>query len=92
MDPIRLIHIAPELPPKVGGVADYTAILSRRLVEVSDGAVEPVLVHAGKERAGAIDVGFPAVDLSGGGTTGALGEAISLVDLENDHRGVVLLE
>jgi hypothetical protein len=92
MDPIRLIHIAPELPPKVGGVADYTAILSRRLVEVSDGAVEPVLVHAGKERAAAIDVEFPAVDLSGGCTTEALEEAISRIDLETDHRSVVLLE
>lgn len=56
----RIIHIAPELPPKVGGVADYNAILSRRLVEVSDGTVEPVLIYAGHEPTEAIVAGIVA--------------------------------
>jgi hypothetical protein len=88
---IRLIHIAPELPPTVGGVADYTAILSRRLVEVSDRDVEPVLVHAGRESTDAINVDFPVVDLSGECSASALAEAVH--DLEGEtRRTVVLLE
>jgi hypothetical protein len=58
--PVRLIHIAPELPPTVGGVADYAVILSRRLVEVSDGTVEPVLIYAGHEPTEAIVAGIAA--------------------------------
>ena len=83
---IRLIHIAPELPPTVGGVADYTAILSRRLVEVSDGAVEPVLVHAGRQFADAIDVDFPVVDLSGQCSTSALAQTVEQSAAEADEQ------
>ena len=83
---IRLIHISPELPPTVGGVADYTAILSRRLVEVSDGIIEPVLVHAGNQSAEAIEVDFPTVDLSGERSASALAETIE--QLAARSRGI----
>ena len=89
---VRLIHIAPELPPTVGGVADYTAILSRRLVEVSDGTVEPVLMHAGNQPARAIDVPFPVEDLSGECSATALAQTIDRLASEADGGGVVLLE
>ena len=92
MDPICLIHIAPELPPKVGGVADYTAILSRRLVEVSDGAVEPVLVHAGGQQADAIEVEVPMVDLSGEQSARRLAEVVQDLAHEAEEDAVVLLE
>jgi hypothetical protein len=88
----RCIHITPELPPTVGGVADYTALLSRRLVEVSDGAVNPVLVHAGKEPAEAIEVDTPVVDLSGQCSAAALTETVRRLSREADERAVVLLE
>ena len=89
---VRLIHIASELPPTVGGVADYTTILSRRLVEVSDGTVEPVLMHAGNQPAEAIDVDFPVEDLSGQCSASALAQAIERLAAEADGRAVVLLE
>ena len=92
MASVRLIHIAPELPPTVGGVADYTALLSRRLVEVSDGAVEPVLVHAGKEPADAIDVELPVVDLSGQCSAPAFSETVGRLADEVDGQAKVLLE
>lgn len=91
-DMVRCIHIAPELPPTVGGVADYTAILSRRLVEESDGAVEPVLVHAGNEPADEIDVEFPVRDLSGQCSPTALAETVRRLADEADDGAVVLLE
>lgn len=92
MDPVRLIHIAPELPPTVGGVADYTAILSRRLVEIADRTVEPVLVHAGKNGADSITVNFPVVDLSGQCSASLLAETVQELAKEADSRSVVLLE
>lgn len=90
--PLRLIHIAPELPPTVGGVADYTAILSRRLVEESDGTVEPMLVHAGKQSAEAIEVDFPTVDLSGECSASALADTVEQLVDGAKGAAVVLLE
>ena len=89
---IRLIHIAPELPPTVGGVADYTEILSHRLMKVSNGAVEPVLVHAGKSETESIDANFPGVDLSGRQSAQAL--ASTMQELADEAHGptAVLLE
>jgi len=84
--------VTAELPPTVGGVADYTALLSRRLVEVSDGAVEPVLMHAGNQPVEAIDVDFPVEDLSGQCSASALAQAIERLAAEADGRAVVLLE
>lgn len=92
MSTLRVIHIAPELPPTVGGVADYTAILSRRLVEVSNGAVEPVLVHAGKEPTDAVEVKFPVVDLSGQCSATALTDTVERLAGKAAGRAVVLLE
>jgi len=89
---IRLINIAPELPPTVGGVADYTAILSRRLVEVSDGAVEPVLVHGGNDSTDAIEVDFPSVNLSGQCSASVLAQTIRQLADEAEGPVVVLLE
>ncbi|PQJ35067.1 hypothetical protein BSZ35_11095 [Salinibacter sp. 10B] len=89
---IRLIHIAPELPPTVGGVADYTTILSRRLVEVSAGAVKPVLVHANKESTEDIEGDFPVFDLSGQCSATELAETVQRLADEVKGRAVVLLE
>jgi hypothetical protein len=89
---IRFIHIAPELPPTVGGVAGYTAILSRRLVEVSNGAVEPVLVHAGKQQVDTIEVDFPVVNLSGEQSARRLAETVQELACEAEQNAVVLLE
>ncbi len=89
---IRLIHIAPELPPAVGGVSDYTAILSRRLVELSGGAVKPVLIHAGNKQADKIEVEFPVIDLSGYCSASALAEAIGEHARVADGPTTVLLE
>jgi hypothetical protein len=89
---IRCIHVTPELPPRVGGVADYTALLSRRLVEVSDGNVEPVLVHAGNQTAETIEVDFPVVDLSGACSASILAETVEKLIAEGEKATVLLLE
>jgi len=89
---MRLIHIAPELPPTVGGVADYTAILTQRLVEVSGRIVEPVLVHAGRESTETIEVDFPTVDLSGKCSAAALAETVERLAQEAEGPAAVLLE
>lgn len=89
---IRLIHIAPELPPTVGGVADYTSILTRRLVEVSEGAIKPVLVHAGQQQVDTINVDVPVVDLSGEMSAMALAEAVRSWAGDENDQAVVLLE
>lgn len=89
---IRLIHIAPELPPTVGGVADYTSILSRRLVEVSDGAVRPTLVHAGIGAAESIDTEFPTINLSEGYSAEDVTDAIDQLASKSDGQVVVLLQ
>jgi len=89
---VRLIHIAPELPPTVGGVADYTAILSRRLLEVSGRDMKPVLVHAGNQSAEAIETDFPTVDLSGKCAATALTETIERLAKEAQGAAVVLME
>jgi hypothetical protein len=73
-------------------VADYTAILSRRLVEVSDGTVEPVLVHAGKETANQIDTDYPVENLSGKCSSKTLAEAVRRLEREAEVPAVVLLE
>lgn len=91
-DPVRLVHITPELPPAIGGVADYTAILSRRLVEVSNGSVEPVLVHAGHQPTEVINVNFPVEDLSGQCSAMALADTIGRLADEVNGQAVVLLE
>jgi len=90
--PVRLIHIAPELPPTVGGIADYTAILSRRLVEVSNGTVEPVLVRAGKASDNSPDVDFRCVNHDGSYSAEALSATIE--QLANEAKGptVALLQ
>lgn len=87
-----LIHITPELPPSVGGVADYTAILSRRLDDVLDGEVELVLLHAGWRKVDALDVSFPAYDLSGACSAQQLVMAIDDVRHMTSGRTTVLLE
>lgn len=60
---LRLMHVAPELPPTVGGIADYTEILSKRLTTAVSRKLEVVLVHAGS---GGVDEqspsDFPVVD------------------------------
>lgn len=89
---IRCIHITPELPPAVGGVADYSVILSRRLVEVSDGQVEPGLIHAGRRTTDSIDVEFPVTDLSGQCSATALSDTIERLASGVDGQVVVLLE
>ncbi len=92
MSSIRLIHIAPELPPTVGGVADYTAILSRRLVELSDGTVEPVLVDAGRKDGGTSEIEFPTTDLGGECSAPILADTIERLARAVEGQTVVLLE
>jgi hypothetical protein len=89
---INLIHITPELPPAVGGVADYTRILSRRLVEVSERSIEPVLIHAGHRPAEAVDVEFPVENLSGQCSASVLAQTIERLARNADTQVVVLLE
>lgn len=89
---VRCIHITPELPPAVGGIADYTAILSRRLVEAADGAVKPVLVWAGWKQAAPPQVDFPCVDLGGRCSATALTKTVSRLASGATGRAVVLLE
>lgn len=90
--PTRLIHVSPELPPTVGGVADYAAILSQRLREASARGIEPVLVHAGKTPAEAIKVDFPVVDVSGAQSATTLVDTVRNLADKADGRTVVLLE
>jgi hypothetical protein len=73
-------------------VADYTALLSRRLVEESEGAVEPVLVHAGKPPAETIEAGFPVVEVSGRQSAVTLADTVRNVADDADGLAVVLLE
>ncbi|MBB4062398.1 hypothetical protein [Salinibacter ruber] len=73
-------------------MADYTAILSRRLVEVSNGEVEPVLIHAGKDPADTIEVEFPVVDQSGEQSAGALASTVRRLSDETNKEAAVLLE
>ena len=89
---LRLIHITPELPPTLGGIADYTAILSRRLVEVSGGSVVPTLIRAGWKGDGPTPkTKFDTVDCTGQCDPTALAQAIQeYVDLAD--RTVVLLQ
>jgi hypothetical protein len=89
---LRIIHIAPELPPAVGGVADYTAILSHRLTEISGGDLEPVFVHAGKAPVETIDVNAPVVDQSGQQSATGLADAVQQFADGAESRAVVLLE
>lgn len=88
----RLIHITPELPPTVGGIADYTAILSQRLMEVSNGAVEPVLLRAGKASDTEPDVDFRIVDHGRSYSAGALSTTIEQLTSETSGPAVVLLQ
>jgi len=92
MQQIRLIHITPELPPTIGGIADYTTILTRRLVEVSDGAFQPVLIRTGWKVEKEIDIKFPAKDLAGQCSTDALANTISKLAGQAENKVVVLLE
>ena len=70
----------------MGGVADYTAILSRRLVEVSDGEVEPVLVRAGWKAPDSREptVDFPVVERSGVRSASALAETVEQLAQESE--------
>jgi hypothetical protein len=45
-------------------------------VEVSDGEVEPVLVHAGRQQVDTIEADFPVVNLSGEQSAQRLAEAV----------------
>ncbi len=91
-DSLRIIHIAPELPPDVGGVADYTDILSQRLAEVANGDIELVLVHAGKDSTEVVDVDYSVVNLSGEQSAPALADTVRQLADGAAGRSVVLLE
>lgn len=88
---VHCIHITPELPPTVGGIADYSAILSRRLEEDLDVSVEPVIVLAGTQEVSSSDVEFPVVNLSGQCSSEILANKLEwLISQTND--AVLLLE
>ena len=92
MLPVHLLHITPELPPTMGGIADYTAILSRRLVEVSGGSVVPTLIRAGwKGDSPTPETEFNTVDCAGECNPAAL--ACTIRDhADSADRTVVLLQ
>ena len=90
--PLQLIHISGELPPTVGGIADYTSILSRRLVEVPDLSVEPTLVLAGRRKADSIETTFPVTDLSGECSAAVLANTVKQLAQDWDGSSVILLE
>lgn len=92
MTSARIIHITSELPPAIGGVADYTTILSRRLIEVSEGNVELVLIHAGKAPIDTIDVDVPVVNRSAEQSATVLANSVRRLVAETGGRAVVLLE
>ena len=92
MSKIRLIHVTAELPPTVGGVSDYAAILTRQLVKVADEAVEPVFLHAGREAAETIDTEFDVVDQSGQQSATALANSVQQLAEKVNIPAVVLLE
>jgi hypothetical protein len=73
-------------------VADYTAILSQRLVEVSDTSVEPVLVPAGKSSVETIEVGFPVVDVSGKQSDAMVADTVRKLAGDANGHAMVLLE
>ena len=89
---MHIIHITPELPPTVGGIADYTAILTQRLVEVSDGILEPVLVRAGKASDELPNVDFEYVDHGDTYSAEALCATIEQLSSEASGSAVVLLQ
>ena len=92
MHHVRLLHITPELPPNVGGIADYTAILSRRLVEVSEGSVVPTLIRAGWKGDGPEpDTEFDTVDCAGECDPAILARTIQK-HADSADRTVVLLQ
>ena len=91
MSTIRLLHITPELPPTVGGIADYTAVLSRRLVEVSEGNVLPTLIRAGWKGDGPTpETEFNTVDCTGECNPAALARTIQEHANSADHTVVLL--
>lgn len=91
-DRFRLVHVAPEFPPVIGGVADYALILTRRLVEASGGRVDPVLVRAGWKGGPEPEVEFPCVDLAGKCSASALAETLSRRAGGSGGQSLVLLE
>ena len=90
---VRLIHVTAELPPTVGGVADYSVILTRRLVKESSTPVETVFIRAGRtERREDPQAEYPVRDLHGRTSTAALAETIAQLEEKAKGPAVVLLE
>jgi len=90
---VRLIHVTAELPPTVGGVADYSVILTRRLVKESSTPVEPVFIRAGRtERREDPKIEYPVRDLHERTSTAALAGTIGQLEEGAEGAVVVLLE
>lgn len=92
MRDVCLIHIAPELPPTVGGVADYTDILSRELLVQAGRSLELVLIHAGKSTVATIDGELPVVDRSGRQSAATLADTVRQLAHGTEREPVILLE
>lgn len=90
--PTNLIHITPELPPAIGGVADYTEILSHRLVEVSEGNIKPVLIRAGWKQDEEPQTTFPVYDLHKQCSADRLAHTIQNLADRANRKPVILLE
>jgi hypothetical protein len=86
----RLIHITPQLPPNVGGIADYAVILGRRVAEQSDGHVQSAYVQAGSKDNDAPADDLDSIDLADQRSSQALAEAVGAY-AEEPERAAVLL-
>jgi hypothetical protein len=85
-----LIHIVPQLPPNVGGVADYAVILGRRVAEQTDGGVRSVYVQAGKKQGKAPAEALDSRDVAGRQSPEALAEAAGAYAEQAERAAVVL--
>jgi hypothetical protein len=88
--PERLIHVTPQLPPNVGGVADYAVILGRRVAEQTDERVRSVYVQAGSKPGDVPAEALDSTDLSGHQSAEALAGALIAYADEMGHAAVLL--
>lgn len=88
--PTRLIHITPQLPPNVGGVADYAVILGARVTEQTEGHVQSVYIQAGSKRGEAPAAAFDNTNLAGRLSAEVLAKAVRGYADEAEHAAVLV--
>jgi len=85
-----LIQIAPQLPPNVGGIADYAVILGRRVAEKTNGGVQSAYVQAGRRDSDAPADALNSTDLVRQQSANALVEAVGAYAEEAEHAALLL--